>query len=215
MDLKSQWVAATCRARTAPGACRKRREKTDRICLFAISPRLRTCDRPSMLSNARPGNSIVIMPAHGWSGADFDAAAPSGASGPAAMVSGTSEVATFDLRGCSSPRSYCPFQRNTWLAFTPLAKATLTTLAPGSSVSFIFSLSSNRRKIRRSRIDDVLAYMRPIVSQCSSPTQMGRPDTYPKQGIGALGSSGKIPSVYVNTLVCIKRSIWGTGNGLQ
>jgi len=42
---------------------------------------------------------------------------------------GTSDVADFDLRRCNSPRSYWRFQRNTWLAFTPLANAAPATLA--------------------------------------------------------------------------------------
>src|SRR6202034_4405722 len=67
----------------------------------------------------------------------------------------------------------------TWLAFTPFASAIPATLAPGSSVSFtILSFSSTLRKIRRLRIDDALASMRPIVSRRSSSVQMGRPDAY-------------------------------------
>jgi hypothetical protein len=77
-----------------------------------------------------------------------------------------SAATDLDLRACSSPLSCSRFQRNTWLAFTPFAKATLATLAPRSSVSFtILSFSSTRRKIRRFRPNDALASMRPIVDR--------------------------------------------------
>ena len=66
-----------------------------------------------MLSKARPGNSIVIVPAHGSAGAGSETCSASGASGSAAMVTGTSAVTDLDLRGCRSPLSYCRFQRNT------------------------------------------------------------------------------------------------------
>ena len=95
-------------------------------------------------------------------------------SGTSATLTCTSAVAEFDLRGCRSPLSYCRFQRNTWFAFTPLASATLATLAPGSRVSFtILSFSSTPRKIRRFRPDDTLASMRTIVSRRSPRVQMG------------------------------------------
>lgn len=67
----------------------------------------------------------------------------------------------FAPRGFSSPRSYCGFQRNTWLAFTPLARAIPATLAPGSSVNFtILSFSSTRRNTRRFRPGTTVPSMR-------------------------------------------------------
>lgn len=91
----------------------------------------------------RPGNSIVTLPVAGSAGAGIEDSTTLGASGSAAIVTGTSAVARFTPRGLSSPRSYCRFQRNTWLAFTQFARAILATLAPGSNVSFtILSFSS-------------------------------------------------------------------------
>ena len=127
-----------------------------------------------MLSNARPGNSIVIVPALGSAHAGKEGASLACGRGSSATLTGTSAVAEFDLRGCRSPLSYCRFQRNTWFAFTPLASATLATLAPGSRASFtILSFSSIRRKIRRFRLDDAAPSMRPIVSRHLSHVQMG------------------------------------------
>jgi hypothetical protein len=121
---------------------------------------------PSMLSNARPGNSIVTLPADGSPGTGVGVSAGFGASGSDAIVTGTRAVSGFDLRTCNSPRSYCHFQRNTWLAFTPFASPIPATLAPGSSVSFtILSFSSTRRKIRRFRPDCAVPSMRPIISR--------------------------------------------------
>ena len=114
------------------------------------------------------------------------------------MVTGTSAVADFDLRGCRSPLSYCRFQRNTWFAFTPLASATLATLAPGSSVSLtILSFSSIRRKTRRFRLDDTLASMRPIVSRHLSHVQMGRPDAYAAETFVRVVPEGRLDIGYV------------------
>src|SRR5579875_2332455 len=105
---------------------------------------------PSMLSNARPGNSIVTLPTDGGAAVGMEDSISLGAAGSAAIVTGTRAVARFEPRGFSSPRSYCRFQRNTWLAFTPFARAMPATLAPGSSVSFtILSFSSTRRNTRR------------------------------------------------------------------
>jgi hypothetical protein len=114
-----------------------------------------------MLSNARPGNSIVTLPAHGGAEAGVEDSTIFGTSGSAATVTGTRAALGFDLRGCNSPRSYCRFQRNTWLAFTPFARAIPATLAPGSSVSFtILSFSSIRRNTRRFRPDAIAPSMR-------------------------------------------------------
>ena len=102
-----------------------------------------------------------------------------GASGSAVILTGTRALARFGPRGFSSRRSYCRFQRNTWLAFTPFASAIPATLAAGSSVSFtILSFSSTRRNTRRFRPATTAPSMGPIVG-CSSPAvQMERPDAY-------------------------------------
>ena len=134
---------------------------------------------PSMLSKARPGNSIVTLPANGSVAVGIEDSTTCGASGSAAIVTGTRAVARFEPRDFSSPRSYCRFQRNTWLAFTPFARAIPATLAPGSNVSCtILSFSSTRRNTRRFRPETTGPSMRPIVGCRSSAVQMGRPDAY-------------------------------------
>jgi hypothetical protein len=45
------------------------------------------------------------------------------------IVAGKRQVLAFDRRGCNSSCSYYRLHRNTWLAFTRLARATLATLA--------------------------------------------------------------------------------------
>src|SRR3984885_8750816 len=136
---------------------------------------------PSMLSSARPGNSIVTLPVDGSAGVVVGVSTNFGAASSAAIVTGTRAAPGFDLRTCNSPRSYCRFQRNTWLAFTPFASAIPATLAPGSSVCFtILSFSSTLRKIRRLCPGNPVPSMRLIVGRPSSTVQMGRPDAYPE-----------------------------------
>lgn len=78
--------------------------------------------------------------------------------------------------------AHCRFQRNTWLAFTPFARAIPATRALGSSVSFtILSLSFTRRNTRRFRPETTAPSMPPIVDCRSLAIQMGRPDAYMRQ----------------------------------
>jgi len=132
-----------------------------------------------MLSSARPGNSIVTLPVDGSAGVVVGVSTNFGAASSAAIVTGTRAAPGFDLRTCNSLRSYCRFQRNTWLAFTPFASAIPATLAPGSSVSFtILSFSSTRRNTRRFRPGTGVASMQLIVGCRSPAVQMGRQDAY-------------------------------------
>lgn|SRR6185437_12102633 len=124
-------------------------------------------------------STIVTLPVAGSAGSETEDPTTFGASGSAAIITGTRAVPRYEPRGCNSPRSYWRFQRNTWLAFTPFARAMPATLAPGSSVSFtILSFSSTRRNTLRLRPETPAPPMPSIVGCRSPAVQMGRPDAY-------------------------------------
>lgn len=59
-----------------------------------------------MLSNARPGNSILTLAADGRAAIGIEDSTTFGASGSAAIIIGTRAVIRFEPRRFSSPRSH-------------------------------------------------------------------------------------------------------------
>jgi hypothetical protein len=104
----------------------------------------------STLISARPGNSMWIEPEAG--GCPCPEVCRFAVSHAAATVTGSKAVEA-ELGSDNSPRSKARRHLNTWFAFTPCARATNATLAPGSNVSSTihrFSATDRHRRTRRS-----------------------------------------------------------------
>src|ERR1039458_5193020 len=81
----------------------------------------------------------------------------------------------------SSPLSNARRHLNTWLAFTPLARATSATLAPGSNVNSTirrFSATERHLRSRRTVPTSSESTMTPSSDSCPTQRQRGRLDAY-------------------------------------
>ena len=134
----------------------------------------------STLIMALPGNSMWIEPL----GADRSWASPS----PAPQADSLGEATTTgrsDVDGVavslSSPRVSARRHLNTWFAFTPCARATRATLAPGSKVSSAIRRFSDTVRHRRTGRGEPISRSSPMTTSSSSnqqSCQRGTRDAY-------------------------------------
>ena len=143
--LRTQSIKAATQIRHS---CRnpdlRSRRKLDHLRRLSRIERTRDGSAPrSTLINARPGSSMLTMP-------------PAGVGTSSASLLASPRLATVtgisaEQGSVSSPRSNARRHVNTWLAFTPCARATSATLAPGFSVNFTISSFSETDRHRRTR----------------------------------------------------------------
>jgi hypothetical protein len=134
----------------------------------------------STLIMALPGNSMWIEPL----GADRSWASPSPAQQAASLGEATT-TGRSDVDGVavslSSPRVSARRHLNTWFAFTPCARATRATLAPGSKVSSAIRRFSDTVRHRRTDRGAPISRSSPMTTSSSSnqqSCQRGTRDAY-------------------------------------